>query len=78
MNNIINFIDKHFKRIGVGITFVSILYLWSLIVGVVFYFGSRIFQVGFTFDQVMEFCKIYIFLFLVCYCFGLFIDTKTS
>ena len=78
MNNIINFIDKHFKRIGIGFSFVSILYLWSLIVGVVFYFGSRIFQVGFTFDQVMEFGRIYIFLFLVCYCFGLFIIDKTS
>ena len=75
MKKIINFLIKQFYIIGMGISLAAAIWFWSVIIGAVFYIGSRMFQVGFTFDQEMEF---YIFLFLVCYCFGLFLTDENS
>ena len=78
MKKIINFLIKQFYIIGMGISFAAAIWFWSVIIGAVFYIGSRMFQVGFTFDQEMEFYIFYIFLFLVCYCFGLFLTDENS
>jgi len=70
MKKIINFLIKQFKIIVFGMLFASTIWFWSVIIYYILNIGSKIFQVGFTFDQEMEFYIFYIFLFLVVYSFG--------